>query len=322
MKIVVLDGYALSPDREENPWTPIEVNGEAEIYDRTPKELVLERAKEADILLTNKTVINRETIFSLPKLKYIGVLATGYNIVDIEAAKERGIPVTNVPSYGTDAVAQFSIALLLELCHHAGEHSETVRKGDWARARDYCYWTTPLVELAGKTFGVVGLGAIGRRTAELAHAFGMKILAYAPRPKEPLPYDGFRFCSLEELLAESDVVSLHCPLTPENRGMINAERLGMMKKTAFLINTARGPLIDEEALAQALNEGRIAGAGLDVLSKEPPTADNPLFTAKNAIITPHIAWATLEARRRLMQTAGENITAFLQGTPKNVVNGL
>ncbi len=322
MKIVVLDGYALSPNPEENPWTPIETHGETVIYDRTPKELTLERAKDADILLTNKTVLNRDIIFSLPKLKYIGVLATGYNIVDTDAARERGIPVTNVPSYGTDAVAQFAMALLLELCHHAGCHSDSVRQGDWVRARDYCYWTTPLVELAGKTFGVVGFGAIGRRTAELAHAFGMKILAYNPRPKDPLPFEDFRFCSLEELLAESDVVSLHCPLTPETRGIINAERIALMKKTAFLINTARGPLVDEEALAKALNEGRIAGAGLDVLSKEPPTADNPLLSAKNAIITPHIAWATLEARRRLMKIAGDNIAAFLAGKPTNVVNGL
>jgi glycerate dehydrogenase len=317
MNIVVLDGYTLNPG--DLSWDALQQLGASCIHDRTPLELIAERARDAEVVLTNKTVLNRDTIQALPKLRYIGVLATGYNVVDIAAAKERGIPVTNVPDYGTPSVAQHTFALLLELTQHVGHHAETVRDGRWNRSADFCYWDFPLIELHGLTFGVIGFGKIGRAVAKLADAFGMKVLVHnRSRPKELPPH--FEFVSLDELLGRSDVVSLHCPLTPENKQFINAQRLARMKPSAFLLNTSRGPLLDEAAVAAALNEGRIAGAGLDVLSIEPPKADTPLLTAKNCLITPHIAWATRAARSRLMDIAVENIRAFLDGSPRNVVN--
>jgi glycerate dehydrogenase len=317
MQIVVLDGFTLNPG--DLSWDGLKQIGSCAIHDRTPANQILERASEAEIVLTNKTVLSRETILALPKLKFIGVLATGYNVVDIAAAKERGIPVTNIPDYGTHSVAQFTFALLLELAHHIGHHAQTVREGHWVRSADFCYWDYPLIELHGLTFGVVGFGKIGRAVAKLADAFGMKVLVHnRSRPKD-LPTH-FELAGLDDLLSRSDVVSLHCPLTAENKQFINAERLARMKPSAFLLNTSRGPLLDEQAVADALNSGTIAGAGLDVLSVEPPKADNPLLTAKNCMVTPHIAWATRAARARLMDIAVENIRAFLAGTPRNVVN--
>ena len=317
MNIVVLDGYTLNPG--ELNWDALQQLGACAIHDRTPPELIVERARDAGIALTNKTVLNRESILALPKLKYIGVLATGYNVVDAAAAKERGVPVTNVPDYGTHSVAQHTFALLLELAHHVGHHAQTVRDGRWARSADFCYWDFPLVELHGLTFGVIGFGKIGRATAKLADAFGMNVLVHnRSRPAELSAH--FEFVTLDEILSRSDVVSLHCPLTLENKQFINAQRLARMKPSAFLLNTSRGPLLDELAVADALNSGKIAGAGLDVLAVEPPKAENPLLTAKNCIVTPHIAWATRAARSRLMDIAVENIRAFLVGRPQHVVN--
>ena len=318
MNIVVLDGYTLNPG--DLTWDALKQLGPCTIHDRTPPELVLERAREAEVILTNKVVLNRETILALPQLKYIGVLATGYNVVDAVAARERSIPVANVPDYGTPSVAQHTFALLLELTQSAGHHAETVRAGRWSRSADFCYWDSPLVELHGLTFGIVGFGKIGQAVARLAEAFGMTVLVHSRRQPADLP----AFCEwveLDSLLARSDVVSLHCPLTPGTKQFINAERLARMKATAFLLNTSRGPLLDESAVAAALNNGTISGAGLDVLSVEPPPADNPLLTAKNCLITPHIAWASRAARARLMEIAVENIRAFAAGTPRHVVNG-
>jgi glycerate dehydrogenase len=317
MKIVVLDGYTLNPG--DLSWEGLKALGECVIYDRSSPAEVVERAAGADVLLTNKVILSRDAIGRLPGLKFISVLATGYNIVDVAAARERGIPVSNVPTYGTRAVAQMTMALLLELAHHAGHHAQTARDGRWANCPDYCYWDFPLVELDGLTIGIVGFGRIGRATAELASAFGMNVLACTRTP--PGSAGGAaRFVSLEELMRQSDVVSLHCPLTPDNKQMINAERLGWMKPTAILLNTSRGGLIDEPALAAALNEGRIGAAALDVLSVEPPTDGNVLLGAKNCLITPHIAWAARAARARLLATTLENLRAFTRGAPQNVVN--
>jgi glycerate dehydrogenase len=317
MNIVVLDGYTLNPG--DLSWDALKQLGPCTIHDRTPPEQVVERARAAEVVLTNKALLPRETIAALPKLKYIGVLATGYNVVDIEAAKERGISVANIPDYGTHSVAQFTFALLLELAHHIGHHAQTVRDGRWVRSADFCYWDFPLIELHGLTFGVIGFGKIGRATAKLADAFGMKLLVHTRTRPADLPAH-YEFTSLDDLLSRSDVVSLHCPLTPENKQFINAERLARMKPTAFLLNTSRGPLLDEAAVAAALNAGKIAGAAVDVVSIEPPKADNPLLTAKNCLVTPHIAWATRAARARLMDIAVENIRAFIAGKPQNVVN--
>jgi len=317
VKIVVLDGYTLNPG--DLSWDGLRALGECAIYDRTPPELTVERARGATVVLTNKVIVGREQMAQLPDMRYIGVLATGYNIVDTAAARERGIPVTNVPEYGTRSVAQMTFALLLELAQHVGHHAQTVREGRWTESPDFCYWDYPLVELAGKTMGIVGIGRIGRAAAKLALAFGMTVLAHDVNTPPSLPA-GVRMTELETLLRESDVVSLHCPLTAENQGLINAERLGLMKPTAFLINTSRGPLIVARDLADALNSSRLAGAGVDVLPVEPPPADNPLFTAKNCLVTPHIAWATGAARARLMDTVVENLRAFLAGKAQNVVN--
>ncbi len=318
LSIVVLDGYTLNPG--DNPWTELEAFGELAVYDRTPGDQTLERAREADIVLTNKTPLSAETLAQLPRLKFVAVLATGYNVVDVAAARERGIPVANVPTYGTDSVAQFVFALLLEMCHHVAHHNARVKDGEWTRRHDFCFWDTPLIELAGRTMGVIGFGRIGRRVGELAHAFGMRVLAYDTQTGAPPDYQPFAFRELREVFAEADVVSLHTPLTAENTGFVNADMLGLMKKGARLINTARGPLIDEQDLADALRHGRLAGAAVDVVSSEPIRGDNPLLTAPNCLLTPHIAWATLAARRRLMKITVENVAAFVRGEPINIVN--
>lgn len=315
-RIVVLDGYTLNPG--DLDWSGIEALGELTVHDRTPLELTAERAGGADILLTNKAPVSRSVIETLPSLKFIGVLATGYNVVDIAAAKERGIPVSNVPGYGTAAVAQHVFALLLELTQRAGLHSDSVRAGDWTKSVDWCYWRTPLVELAGLTMGIVGYGAIGKKVSGIAQALGMNVIAATRTPRAD--ENGVGFTTVDDLFHHADVVSLHCPLTPETQGMVNAARLATMKPGAFLINTGRGPLIVEQDLANALKEGRIAGAAMDVLSTEPPAADNPLLTAPNCLITPHIAWAARASRKRLMDAVAENVRAFLAGAPANVVN--
>jgi glycerate dehydrogenase len=316
MRIVVLDGYTLNPG--DLSWSALESLGSCTIHDRTPPELVVEHAREAEILFTNKVALGGAELAQLPRLRYIGVLATGYNVVDVAAARERGIVVTNIPTYGTRSVAQMTFALLLELAQHVGHHAQTVRDGRWTQSKDFCYWDYPLVELEGLTFGLVGFGRIGRAVAEVALAFGMKVLAHdAVAPASPV--SGVTMVDLETLFRQSDVVSLHCPLTADNKGLVNADRLRLMKPSAFLINTSRGPLVNEVDLAAALDTGCISGAGLDVLAVEPPRPDNPLLTAKNCLITPHIAWATAAARRRLMDIAVGNLRAFLAGAPTNTV---
>lgn len=318
MKMVVLDGYALNPG--DLSWDELAQLGSLTVYDRTAPEDVLKRAEGAEILLTNKTVLTGEMLQQLPNLKFISVLATGYNIVDIEAAAALRIPVSNVPTYSTMSVAQLTFALILELCHGVAQHSHWVHDGNWCAAPDYSHWVQPLTELAGKTLGIVGFGAIGQQVAAIGSAFGMKIRAYNPsaRPAPQLP--DFAFVSLDELYAQADFITLHCPQKADNLGMINADALRRMKPSAYLINTARGGLIDEQALADALNSGALAGAALDVLSSEPPERSNPLLSAKNTLFTPHIAWATFEARQRLMATTAENVRAYLAGQPIHLVN--
>ncbi|MGM0491010.1 MAG: D-2-hydroxyacid dehydrogenase [Planctomycetota bacterium] len=318
MKITVLDGYTLNPG--DNPWTELEALGELTVYDRTPETEILERASTADIVLTNKTFLDAGTLQSLPKLKFISVLATGHNVVDTDAARSRGIPVSNVPEYGTPSVAQHVLAMMLHFARQCALHSQRVHEGEWRRSIDFCFWKTPQVELVGKRLGIVGFGRIGRCVGQLAHALGMEVLAFDARRNEPPDYTPFAWRSIEEIFAESDFVTMHCPQTAENAGMVNRGLLEKMQAHAIFINTARGGLVNEEDLATALNEGKIGGAALDVLSVEPPSADNPLLQAKNCLITPHIAWATLEARRRLMAITVENVRAFLRGTPRNVVN--
>jgi glycerate dehydrogenase len=315
-KIVVLDGYALNPG--DLSWEGLEILGQCTVYDRTDTGDVLSRAQGAEIILTNKTVLSSDIIGQLPNLKYIGVLATGYNVLDVEAAHERGIVVTNVPAYSTPSVGQLVFAHLLNLAHHIGHHAETVRSGRWSSSPDFCYWDTPLIELSGLTLGIIGFGRIGRTTAKLALAFGMKVIVYDIVRPSSIP-EGCQFVGLEDVFRDGDVVSLHCPLTSQTEKIVNRERLSLMKKTAFLVNTGRGPLVDEQALADALNNERIAGAGLDVLSSEPPEKDNPLLKAKNCFITPHIAWATRAARRRLLKVVIDNVAAYLAGRPQNVV---
>jgi len=321
MKIVVIDGYTLNPG--DLDWQALEALGEATVHERTPKELLLERASGAEILLTNKVVLGAEAIAQLPQLRYIGVTATGFNVVDIAAARRRGIAVTNVPAYSTSSVAQMVFALLLELTQHVGHHAARVREGGWTASPDFCFWEQPLVELDGLAMGLVGFGAIGRRVALLARAFGMTVLVHTAHPdryRGTPEGEGVCFIGLDELFSASDVVSLHCPLTEATQGLVDASRLALMKPSAYLLNTGRGPLVDEAALAAALDAGQLAGAGLDVLSAEPPPAANPLLQAKNCCITPHIAWATRAARQRLMTTAVANVRAFLAGSPQNVVN--
>jgi glycerate dehydrogenase len=316
MRIVVLDGYTLNPG--DLSWEPLQQLGDCQLFDRSAPEEVVPRLQNAEAAFTNKVVISREAMLKLPDLRYIGVTATGFNIVDVVAAKERSITVTNVPAYGTDSVAQATIALLLELSNHVGHHAQTVREGRWNKCPDFCYWDYPLVELAGLTLGIIGYGRIGEQVAKIAQAFGMRIIATVHRPKNL--DSSIQSVDLETLLRQSDFVSLHCPLTPETRGLINRQRLALMKPGAFLLNTSRGPLIVEEDLAEALHAKRIAGAGLDVLSVEPPLTQNPLFSAPNCFITPHHAWATRAARQRLMTVAVENIRRFIAGKPQNVVS--
>jgi len=320
MNIVVLDGHTINPG--DLDWTPLQEIGHCDIFDRTEVKYILPRSAGADIVLTNKTPLAMETIRALPSLRYIGVFATGYDIIDVQAAAARMIPVTNVPAYGTDSVSQLVFAHLLHFAQNVGGHAEGVRSGRWSASNDFCYWETPLLELAGKTMGILGFGRIGRRTATLAKSFGMKVLYCDPSPAPDDAVTGGEHVSLEELFESSDVVSLHCPLTDATRNIVNRQRIASMKPTAYLINTSRGPLVDEQALAEALNSGIIAGAGLDVLSEEPPSATNPLLKEPRCFITPHVGWATREARERLLHGVVENIRAFLEGRPQNVVNGV
>lgn len=318
MKLVVLDGYTLNPG--DLNWEGIKKIGNLEVHDRTPESLIVERCKGAEIIFTNKTPLRESVLSQLPDLKYIGVLATGYNVVDVDYAKARGIAVANVPGYGTASVVQMTFALLLELCQHVQSHSDSVRQGDWAASPDFCYWNYPLIELEGKTIGIIGFGSIGQKVADIATAFGMNIIGFSRTRSDQSHRKNFKWAELDQLLKESDVVSVHCPLFPETQGIINKDSLRKMKPTAFFLNTSRGPLMVDQDLADALNEGIIAGAGIDVLSVEPPAADNPLFKAKNCLITPHIAWATKEARSRLMGIAENNLSSFLNQKPINIVN--
>ncbi len=318
MRIVVLDGHALNPG--DNPWSSLHKLGELTVYERTPPEQIVRRTRDAEVAVTNKAPLSAETLAQLPQLRLIAVTATGYNIVDVAAAAKRGIVVANVPEYASDSVAQFVFALLLELCHHVAYHNTEVRAGKWAGCEDFAFWDWPLIELAGRSMGIVGFGRIGRKVGQLAHAFGMEVLAADVVRADPPDYRPFAWTETEELFAAADVVSLHCPQTPRNAGMVGRELLGRMKPSAFLINTARGGLVVEADLADALNAGRIAGAAVDVVSTEPISPRNPLLSAKNCIITPHIAWAALAARRRLMAATADNIAAFQAGRPINVVS--
>lgn len=325
MKIVEMDGYAANPgDISWEPWYNItDADGEKvvfEKYDRTSAELTVERAKDADMVLTNKVVFDKAVLEQLPKLKYIGVLATGYNVVDIEEARKRDIVVTNIPAYSTLSVAQLAIAHLLHITNNIAAHDEAVHRGEWGSCPDFTFTLTPQVELAGKNFAIVGLGNTGRATAEIAHALGMNVTAFTSKSQKELPTYINKVETLDELFRSADVLSLHCPLTPSTKHIINSEHLAMMKPSAIIINTGRGPLVDEEALALALNEGRIYAAGIDVLTEEPPVSGSPLLTARNCHITPHIAWASLAARERLMKIAIENVVSFIKGEPQNKVS--
>lgn len=318
MKIVVLDGYTLNPG--DLSWDALKALGDVEIYERSNPAEVLERATGADILLTNKTPLGKDILEQLPVVKFISLLATGYNVVDVQFAKQKGIVVSNVPGYGTASVVQMTFALLLEFCLHVQRHSDAVAAGRWSSSKDFCFWDYPLVELQDKTLGIIGFGDIGKKVADVASAFGMQIVANSRTQSDQGHRKNFKWVTLDELLRQADVVSIHSPLTPETTGLINKQTLQLMKPSAFLINTSRGPIIVDQDLADALNNGTIAGAGIDVLSAEPPTADNPLLKAKNCIITPHISWATKEARARLLDIAVNNVKAFLEGKAVNVVN--
>ena len=317
MKIVMLDAYTTNPG--DLSWDSFSLLGDLTVYDRTPSDKVIERAKDADIVITNKTPITRDIIDCLPNLKFIALMSTGYNIVDYVYLKEKGIPVSNIPSYSTDAVAQLVLSFILELAMNVGLHSDSVKNGEWSECDDFCYWKTPLTELSGKTIGIFGLGKIGRAVAERAKAFGMNVVAFVPRIHGDEP-DYIKLLSLDEMLSVSDVVSMHCPLTPETEGIVNTEFIAKMKDGAYFINTSRGTVVNEAALADALNTGKLGGAGLDVLSTEPPRKDNPLLSAKNCFITPHIAWASFETRKRLVGILYDNINAFINGKPQNVIN--
>ena len=318
MEIVVLDGYTLNPG--DLSWDEIGKLGELAVYDRTAPNEIVERTRKAEIILTNKAPVSAITLEKLPDLKFITVMATGYDIVDITAAGRRSIPVSNVPEYGTDSVAQFVFALLLELYHHVGAHQEGVKAGEWTEAPDWCFWKTPQILLKDKKLGIVGFGRIGRRVGELAHAFGMEVMAFDPQSQMSPAYAPFHWKSLKEVFAEADVVTLHCPQTRDNAGFVNDKLLTLMKKEAFFINAARGGLVNEKALAQALNKGSIASAAVDVVSIEPIRPDNPLLSAQNCLISPHIAWASLGARQTLMAETIKNIKAFITGNCINVVN--
>lgn len=317
MKIVVLDGHALNPG--DLNWDFLVPFGKVTVYPRTSAEQVAARIGDADIILLNKTPITAATLEACPNLKLICVLATGYNVVDCNAARERGIPVCNVPDYGTAAVAQFTFALLLELCHQVGHHAQSVREGRWCRNPDFCYWDTPQMELAGKTMGIIGFGRIGRAVGKIANAFGMKVIAYNRSQCAEGSATG-DYVNLNTLLTESDIISLHCPLSAENTGLINAEAINKMKEGAILLNTARGPLVDESAVAAALKNGKLRGFACDVVSAEPMVADNPLINAPNCIVTPHMAWAPIESRQRILACTEQNIRAFLEGRPIHTVN--
>lgn len=320
MKIVVLDGYTLNPG--DISWNALENLGKLIVFDRTPYTIdsIVENIANAEVVFTNKTPINKEVLDKVPNVKYIGVLATGFNVVDVKAAKNKNIVVTNIPDYSSAAVAQFTMALLLEFCHNVGEHNVSVKNGNWVKSDDFCYWNKPLIELAGKTLGLIGFGKIGKATAKLAQAFGLKVLVYTRTVDASLENDNLHFVSLDNLLENSDFISLHCPLTEETEGIIDASTIVKMKQSAMLINTSRGPLVNEQDLASALNNNQITAAAVDVVSEEPMKANNPLLTAKNCIITPHIAWAPKEARMRLMQIAANNLDSFLKKQPINVVN--
>ena len=320
MKLVILDGYAENPG--DLDWDVLRQFGDLTVYDRTSltdEAEAIQRIGDAEIVITNKTPLTKHILESCPKLQMIAVIATGYNVVDTDFAAEKGIPVCNVPGYGTAVVAQFTFALLLELCHHVGHHSDAVHQGRWAESPDFCFWDFPMTELAGKTLGIVGFGRIGQAVAKIAAAFGMQVLAYSRTRRE----EGktlARYVDLDTLLRQSDVISLHCPLLPETSALLNRDTISKMKDGAMVINTSRGPVIDEHALADALNSGKLAGAAVDVVSSEPVKAENPLLTAKNCIITPHIAWAAKESRQRILDVTTENLRAFLAGRPQNVVN--
>lgn len=320
MKIVVLDGYTENPG--DLSWDGLEALGELTVYDRTPvadQEEILRRIGRAEVVFTNKTPLTKEIMDACPDLKFISVLATGYNVVDVAHAKAKGIVVSNIPAYGTDAVAQFAIALLLEICHRIGHHDGAVKAGRWERNTDWCFWDYPLIELAGKTMGIIGFGRIGQKTGTIAKALGMQVLAYGSTPTDAGRAIG-DYVSLEELLERSDVISLHCPLFPTTEGIINKDTIAKMKDGVILLNNSRGPLVVEQDLADALNSGKVLAAGLDVVSTEPIRGDNPLLKAKNCIITPHISWAPREARQRIMDMSVENLKQFLNGTPIHVVN--
>lgn len=317
MKIVVLDGYAANPG--DISWEPWKELGEFVVYERTAPEELMERAQGADALLTNKVIIGKESMKALPNLKYIGVLATGYNVVDIPAAKELGITVTNIPAYSTNSVAQMVFAHLLNITHHVADHSAEVVKGRWQNNKDFCFWDSPLLELCGMSIGIVGFGNTGSATARIADSFGMKVYAFTSKNQEQLPSYVNKVAELDDLFRSCDVVSLHCPLTDNTKHLVNAQRLKLMKPTSIIINTGRGPLINDQDLADALNAGTIYAAGVDVLTQEPPRDGNPLIGARNCYITPHIAWATAAARHRLQQIALDNLSAFINGTPQNVI---
>lgn len=317
MKIVVLDGFGLNPG--DLSWEAMGQLAEMTVYERTSPEELMERAADAEMLLTNKVALKEKEIMALPKLKYIGVLATGYNIIDTECAKKQGIVVTNIPAYSTDSVAQMTFAHILNITNHIDHYADQCRQGRWSRNKDFCYWDTPLIELAGKTIGIVGLGSIGYKVARIAQEFGMDVFAFTSKNSADLP-EGIQKTTLEGLFGISDIITLHCPLNKETRGMINAESLSRMKRGAILINTGRGPLVNEQDVADALQSGQLAAYGTDVMSSEPPKEDNSILNAPNAFVTPHIAWATLEARIRLMNIAVNNAKAFIDGKPINVVN--
>ena len=320
MKIVVLDGYTLNPG--DLNWDGIKKLGDLTVLDRIDHSpsAVIEAIGDAEIIYTNKTPLPKEVLSKVPSVKYIGVLATGFNVVDVNCAKELGVKVTNVPTYGTDAVAQFTLALLLEMCHRIGDHDVAVKNGEWASCPDFCFWKHPLIELSGKTMGFIGFGRIGQATGKLAQAFGLDVLVFNRSQNPDMISDTCQYASLDDVLAKSDIISLHCPLTEDTQGIINQSTIGKMKDGVMIINTARGPLIVEQDLKDALETGKVAAAAIDVASVETILADNPLLTAKNCIMTPHIAWASKEARQRLMNSTVENLEAFLGGNPINVVN--
>jgi glycerate dehydrogenase len=318
MKIAVLDGYTLNPG--DNPWNELARLGETTVYDRTPADLIVARARDAGVVLVNKVPLTADTLAQLPRLRFVSVLATGYNLIDVAAARQRGVVVSNVPEYGTDSVAQHVFALLLALCHQVGAHHTAVVAGEWVAAQDFCFWKTPPIELAGLALGIIGFGRIGRRVGEIAHALGMSVIAADRSVGAEPEYRPFSWADIPTVFGTADVVSLHCPLTDTNARFVDRQLLGRTKRSAFFINTARGQLVDEQALADALDGGQLAGAGLDVVAVEPMRADNPLLRARNCVITPHMAWASLAARRRLMAATVANVRAFLSGHPMNVVN--